>query len=56
MRNAYKNVTGKPEMKKPVRRPKHRWEDSITMGLKDVGVTMWTGVKWLRIGSSGELL
>jgi hypothetical protein len=29
MRNAYKIVAGKPEGKRPLRRPKHRWEDKI---------------------------
>jgi hypothetical protein len=29
MRIAYKIVFGKPEGKKPHRRPRHRWEDNI---------------------------
>jgi hypothetical protein len=28
MRNAYK-IVGKPEGKRPLRRPRHRWEDNI---------------------------
>jgi hypothetical protein len=32
MRNAYKILVGKPEGKRPLRRPKHRWEDNIKMG------------------------
>jgi hypothetical protein len=28
---------GKPEGKRPLRRPRHRWEDDITMDLQEVG-------------------
>jgi hypothetical protein len=33
MRNAYKIIGGKPEGKKPLARPVHRWEDNIRMEL-----------------------
>jgi hypothetical protein len=33
MRNACKIVVGKPEGKRLLRRPRHRWEDSINMDL-----------------------
>jgi hypothetical protein len=29
MRNTYKLLIGKPEGKGPLRRPRHRWENSI---------------------------
>jgi hypothetical protein len=35
MRNAYKILVGKPEEKRPLRRPGLRWEDNIKMGLKE---------------------
>ena len=28
---------GKPEGKKPLGRPRHRWEDNIKMNLREVG-------------------
>ena len=31
--NAFKILTGKPTGKKPLGRPRRRWEDSITMDL-----------------------
>jgi len=34
--NAYKILVIKPEGKRPVKRPRHRWEDSVTMGLECV--------------------
>ena len=33
-RNAYRVLVGKPESKKPLGRPRRRWEDNIKMGLR----------------------
>jgi hypothetical protein len=30
-------LVGKPEGKRPLWRPKHRWEDNIKMNLQEVG-------------------
>jgi len=30
-------LVGKPEGKRPLGRPRHRWEDNIKMGLREVG-------------------
>jgi hypothetical protein len=30
-------LVGKPEGKRPLGRPRHRWEDNIKMGLQEVG-------------------
>jgi hypothetical protein len=38
MKNAYKIFLGKPEGKRPLRRPRNRWEDSIRMGLREIGM------------------
>jgi hypothetical protein len=43
----YRVLVGKPEGKRPLGRPRHRWEDNIKMDLQEVGVL--TGLKWLRI-------
>jgi len=43
---------GKPEGKRPLGRPRRRWEDNIRMYLQEVGC----GLMWLRIGTgSGHL-
>jgi hypothetical protein len=44
---------GKPEGKRPVGRPRRRWEDNINVDLRDIynGV-VWTGFIWLRIGAN----
>jgi hypothetical protein len=44
---------GKPEGKKPLARPRHRWVDNIEMDLREIG---GIGLIWLRIGASGGLL
>ena len=36
-RNAYRVLVGKPERKKPLGRPRRRWEDNIKMDLREVG-------------------
>jgi hypothetical protein len=36
MRNAYKILVGKPEGKKPLERPRPRWEDNIKMNLREM--------------------
>jgi hypothetical protein len=33
-RNAYRILVGKPEGKRPLGRPRHRWEDNIGMDLE----------------------
>jgi hypothetical protein len=33
-RNAYMVLVGKPEGKRPLGRPRHRWEDNIKMELE----------------------
>ena len=36
-RNAYIVLVGKPEEKRPLEWPRHRWEDNIKMDLREVG-------------------
>jgi len=35
--DVYRVLVGKPEGKSPLGRPRHRWEDSVKMGLQEVG-------------------
>jgi len=52
-RGIYRVLVRKPEGKRPMGRPRRRWEDNIKMALQE-GV--WTGSSWLRIGAGGEHL
>ena len=46
-------LVGKPEGRRPLERPRLRWEDIIKMDLREVG---WEGTDWFRIGTGGGLL
>jgi hypothetical protein len=53
-RNAYSLLVGKPEGKRPLGRPRHRWADNIRMDLGEVG---WGDVDWIGLAQAGgELL
>jgi hypothetical protein len=36
-RNAYRVLVGKPEGKKPMRKPRRRWVDNIKINLREIG-------------------
>jgi len=36
-RGVYRVLVGKPEGKRPLGRPRHRWEDNLKMDLQEVG-------------------
>ena len=37
-RSAFKILTGKPTEKRPLGRPRSRWEDNIRTGLEEIGI------------------
>jgi hypothetical protein len=45
-RNAYRLLVVKPERKRPLGRPRHRWVDNIRMDLGEVG---WGNVDWIGL-------
>jgi hypothetical protein len=45
-RKAYRLLVGKPEGKRPLGRPRHRWVDYNRMDLGDVG---WGDVDWIGL-------
>jgi hypothetical protein len=42
----YRGLVGKPEGKRPLGRPRRRWEDNIMMDLQEVGCG---GVDWIGL-------
>jgi hypothetical protein len=42
-RGGYRGLMGKPKGKRPLGRPRHRWEDNIRMDLQEVGCR---GMDW----------
>jgi hypothetical protein len=55
-RRVYKGLVGKHEGKRPLGRPRRRWDHGIRIDLKEIGWEAWIGFGWLRIGTGGELL
>jgi hypothetical protein len=54
-REVYKVLVGKPEGKRPLGRPRRRWED-IRMYLRETDWGVWSGSIWFRLGTGGGLL
>jgi hypothetical protein len=44
-RGVYRVLVGKPERKKPLGRPRRRWEDYIRMDIQEVGCG---GIDWIE--------
>jgi hypothetical protein len=44
MRNAERIVVGKPEGKRPLGRPRHKWEDNIKIDIRKVGLRVCIGL------------
>ena len=47
----YRVVAGKPEGKRPLRRPRHRWENNIKMNLQKVG---YRGMDWVELAQDRD--
>jgi len=45
-RGIYRVLVGKPEGKRPLGRPRHRWEKNITMNLQKV---VCGGMEWIEL-------
>jgi hypothetical protein len=50
-RKLYKVLVGKPEGKRLLRKPRHRWEDGIRMYLTEMGLG---GVDWIRLAQDRD--
>jgi hypothetical protein len=42
-RKVYKVLVRKPEGRRPLGRPRRRWEDGIRMDLREIGWGLWIG-------------
>ena len=54
-RGVYRLLVGKPEENRQLGRPRHR-QIILKCVLKKLGRRVWTGLIWLRVGTSGSLL
>jgi hypothetical protein len=55
-RGVYRVLVGKSERKRPLGRPRCRWENNIKMDVQEVCGVVGTGGSWLRIGTGGGRL
>jgi hypothetical protein len=42
----YKVLVGKPEVRRPLGRPRRRWDDGVRMDLREIGLG---GVDWIQL-------
>jgi hypothetical protein len=52
----YRVLVERPEGRRPLGRPRRRWEDNIKMDLREIEIDGGTGFSWLRIESSDGLM
>jgi hypothetical protein len=45
-RVVYRILVERPEWRRPLRRPRRRWEDNIKMDLREIGID---GANWIRL-------
>jgi hypothetical protein len=50
-RGAYKALVGKPDGRRPLGRPRRRWEDNIKMELRKV---VWGGMDWIDLAQDRD--
>jgi hypothetical protein len=48
---AYRALMGKPEGRRPLGRPRPRWEGNIKMDLREVG---WGGMDWINLAQDRD--
>jgi hypothetical protein len=49
--NAYRILVGKPDGKRPLGGPRHRWVDNIKLDLREIG---WDGMDWVDLAEDGD--
>jgi hypothetical protein len=50
-RNAYRILAGKPEGKRPLGKPRRRWNDNIKMDVREIG---WGGMDWVHMAQDRD--
>jgi hypothetical protein len=52
-RGVYRVLVGRSEGKRPLGRPRTRWEDNIKMYLQEVG---WGGINWFNLALVNSIM
>jgi hypothetical protein len=50
-KTAYSILAGKPSGKRPLARPRRRWEDNTKMDLRETG---WDGMDWIDLAEDRD--
>jgi hypothetical protein len=50
-RNAYRILVGKPDGRRPQRRPRRRWVDNIKIDLREIE---WDGMDWTDLAQDSD--
>jgi hypothetical protein len=50
-RKVHKVLVGKPEGRRPLGRPKRRWEDGVRMDIREIGLR---SVDWIRLAQDRD--
>jgi hypothetical protein len=45
-RGVYRVLVGRPKGKRPVGRPRNRWEDNLKLDLREIGIN---GANWIQL-------
>jgi hypothetical protein len=48
-RSVYRVLVGRPKGKRPLGRPRQRWEDNIKMDLSEIGID---GANWMQVAQN----
>jgi hypothetical protein len=51
VRAVYRVLVGKPERKRPLGRPRHRWEDDIRMDFQEM---LCRGMDWIELAQDRD--
>jgi hypothetical protein len=51
VRGAYNILVGRPEGRRPLGRPRRRWEDNIKTGLREIG---FGDMDWIRLAQDRD--
>jgi hypothetical protein len=49
--NAYRILVGKPEVKRPLGKPRRRWVDNIKVDLREI---RWDGMDWIDLAQDRD--
>jgi hypothetical protein len=50
-RGAYRILVGRPEGRRPLGRPRRRWDDNIKMDIREVG---WEDMNWIELAQDRD--